>query len=238
MQCPRCYFDNAADSRVCEYCGAPLSPSEAAPVVSPSARKRRTQLGTGPDQEAWTRSPRPAPPRIDPDDPFRVAAQGVRAARSPAPSPEPQPAPEPVIPEPEPTAPAPPARSRRSTLLDEDRPRIEAGEVGGVLLVFSGSEAPRSVILRQGRTTLGRDARCDVVVGDPRVSGSHLILRLEGEDSWVLDTSSNGTWLAGRRLVNDKAQLRDGAVLTLGDTRLVVKLLAGDTLALLREPVR
>jgi len=212
MQCPRCYFDNSAEARVCEYCGAPLSEGEGALAVSPAARKRRTQLGTTPDEAAWSRPARPVTPRLDPDDPFRVAARGVGAPDSP------------------------PEGVRRSTVLVEGATEPSSSEVAGVLMVFSEAGEPTMVLLRQGRTTLGRDPECDVVLEDPRVSSSHLILRIEGEQAWVLDTSTNGTWFGERRLVNDKADLHDGAVLSMGHTRAVVKLLAADTLALLREP--
>ena len=240
MQCPRCYFDNAADASVCEYCGAPLERAQRVSMpVNSSANKRRTQLGTTPAPSVWEPEQPPAPtPDLDPDDPFRLAARSVRAGPAPrvAPrTPEPTaPASQPLEPAHPPTPTTAPQRPRRSTLLDEGLP-VPDREIAGVALMFEPECAPRAVILHQGRTRIGRAHDSDLRLEDPRASSDHAILRIEGEEAWLLDTSSNGTFFGATRVMNDKAQVRDGTVLGMGRTRVVVKLLASETLDLLRD---
>jgi len=217
MQCSRCYFENTAGERVCQYCGTPLDGNGVAdkPVVSTTARKRTTQLGSAPDPGAWSRTP-PTPP-LDPEDPFRVAARSVGEAPGAPPD-----------------EPAPAASGTRATVVDEGVAPTR-GAVAGAMLVFEPSGRPRVQLLHQGRTTIGRAPGCDMVLQDPRVSADHAILRIEGSTAWLLDTSTNGTLNSGVRVLNDKAPLRDDAVLEMGRTRMVVKLLSEGAVAALVE---
>lgn len=68
---------------------------------------------------------------------------------------------------------------------------------------------------------VGRDpAQCPVTLSEPRVSGVHSTLKLEGSQLWVRDeTSNNGTYVAGSRIepgtwvpVPPGSQLRFGPV--------------------------
>jgi pSer/pThr/pTyr-binding forkhead associated (FHA) protein len=68
---------------------------------------------------------------------------------------------------------------------------------------------------------VGRDpAQCPITLTEPRVSGVHSTLKLEGSQLWVRDeTSNNGTYVAGARIaagtwvpVPAGAQLRFGPV--------------------------
>ncbi|MBN2797798.1 MAG: FHA domain-containing protein [Deltaproteobacteria bacterium] len=231
MQCARCFFDNPAEATVCEYCGAPLGGAKAAPPVSPSAKKRQTQLGPAPAQ---------TPPRAADAAPPRAADA------APAPPPEPSPWPSStghsrhnfdpadpfasaVHPDPAP----PPPRGARDTVLDQARP-AEGGELAGVMLVLEPDLPPRAVVLRQGRCRIGRDPDCELVLTDPRASGAHAIVRVDGDRAWVLDTSSNGSWIGEALLLNDKSALSDGSVLRVGQTAVVFKLLCDETLSQLR----
>ena len=49
---------------------------------------------------------------------------------------------------------------------------------------------------------VGRDpAQCPIFLAEPRVSGVHSTLKLEGSQLWVRDEmSNNGTWVAGARI--------------------------------------
>ena len=223
MQCPRCYFDNPADARVCEYCGTDLSggaeTTEA--LGGTSAKKRQTMLGEAPSLAALA-TPRAQPPAIDPDDPFRVAARGIvgGAAAEPPAAPVAAPAPQ---------------RGHRATIV-EGAPQMQVAEVVGVLLVFPPEGSPHSVVLRAGRTRIGRAPDNDLVLEDGRVSSDHAVLRVEGDRAWLLDTSSNGTLVSGIRYVNDKADLTDDAVLLFGRTSVVVKLVSREALLLLTTP--
>ena len=193
MQCPRCFFENPADARWCGYCGADLGPAEPSEDPGGAARKRKTRLD----------GPAPA------DDPFRPAATGI-----PTPVPAP-PAPaaglrggaagaaeERAKLSPRPAA----ARRAHATLVEGAAPAL-TGEVMGALLILSEGGSSRAVLLREGQIKVGRDAHNDVVIDDPRVSGDHLILRVDDGRAWVLDTSTTGSVVAGARLQADRAAI-------------------------------
>jgi predicted component of type VI protein secretion system len=59
-------------------------------------------------------------------------------------------------------------------------------------------------------------------------------LRVESGQAFWLDTSTNGSLVAGRKVMADRADLRDGTVVEVGRTALVVHLLGEETLAYLR----
>lgn len=221
MQCPRCFFENPADARWCGYCGADLGPAE--PIADPggAARKRETRLD--------------GPAAVPDDDPFRPAATGI-------PTPTPSPARAPGVrggaaaPTGEGPTPDPGPRRRRAhaTLVEGSEPQ-RTGEVVGALLILGEAGDGRAVLLREGRLRIGREDHNDVVLADPRVSGDHLIVRAEGGRAWVLDTSTNGSLVAGARLKADRAEVTDGTIIEIGRTVLVVQLLAGETLNVLRS---
>jgi pSer/pThr/pTyr-binding forkhead associated (FHA) protein len=72
-----------------------------------------------------------------------------------------------------------------------------------------------------GEVRVGRDpARCAITLNEPRVSGLHATLKLDGGQLWVRDeTSNNGTFVAGARIapgawvvVPPGSQLRFGPI--------------------------
>lgn len=69
--------------------------------------------------------------------------------------------------------------------------------------------------------TVGRHARCEVVLEDPTVSRRHVRL-LYRDGQWVLQDleSTNGTLVNGARV--GRCQLRPGDAVDVGDVRLVV----------------
>src|SRR3954447_4075762 len=72
-----------------------------------------------------------------------------------------------------------------------------------------------------GRLTIGRDPASDLVLEDSRVSWRHAEITTEDGRATVRDLgSSNGTWLAGRRLASDPVALEDDAAFTIGDVRI------------------
>ena len=94
-----------------------------------------------------------------------------------------------------------------------------AGPTGGVLVLPDGS----SVSLEGQRTLIGRLPDCEVVVTDPNVSRHHAEVRWDGQGYVISDLGSmNGT------LVNDarvqEARLNTGDIITIGRTRLEVRL--------------
>ncbi|MCU0271111.1 MAG: DUF3662 and FHA domain-containing protein [Acidimicrobiales bacterium] len=70
---------------------------------------------------------------------------------------------------------------------------------------------------------LGRSEDCDIVIADSAVSGRHCRFEIDPSGGWaVIDLSStNGTWLDGRRVPAGLARrLDDGAELGVGHTHL------------------
>jgi hypothetical protein len=134
---------------------------------------------------------------------FRGGGRKARAAAPPvAPRPMPGGGVAPVAPAPMPAAPmAPPvANVQRATLSGTQ----------GIFTVLPGMEM-----------SAGRDgAMCQILLSEPRVSGRHATMKIEGGQLFVRDESSNnGTMLNGQRIapsiwtpVPNGAQLRFGPV--------------------------
>jgi hypothetical protein len=73
-----------------------------------------------------------------------------------------------------------------------------------------------------GPLTVGRDATCDLVLLDPRVSRRHVLLEASGAEARFRDLgSSNGTLLNGQK--RDAGRLQCGDVLRVGDCELAVE---------------
>ena len=88
-------------------------------------------------------------------------------------------------------------------------------------------EEPR--LLEAGTTDLGRAVEEGIALpDDPRVSRKHASLEVSGDGArvWLVDESSTGTWVDGERI--DRAELRDGAVIRVGDSMLVFRRLPRD----------
>jgi hypothetical protein len=88
--------------------------------------------------------------------------------------------------------------------------RLEAAWDGARLERLALPAAP-------GVYVFGRDRESDCVLPDPTVSRTHAWLRRgEGERWWLRDlASSNGTWLNGRRVV-DEVEVRPGDRVSFG----------------------
>ncbi len=79
-----------------------------------------------------------------------------------------------------------------------------------------------------GRECHGVDERQRLLLDDPAISRDHLEIRLAPEPG-LIDTSSNGTRINGRRVERgERNALADGDVITLGASRLIVRLLEDD----------
>jgi pSer/pThr/pTyr-binding forkhead associated (FHA) protein len=74
---------------------------------------------------------------------------------------------------------------------------------------------------------VGRDpAQCPIYLSEPRISGVHATLKLEGGQLLVRDeTSNNGTWIAGARLAPGAwTQVPPGTPLRFGPVEFEVQL--------------
>ncbi|TAM73553.1 DUF2662 domain-containing protein [bacterium] len=97
----------------------------------------------------------------------------------------------------------------------------EAGTPTRVLVVRRGLPAGGRLPLDRGGT-IGRDASCDLVLLDPRVSRRHARAECAGGAWEIIDLQSrNGTVVDGQRV--DRAPLQLGSLVELGDTLLAVE---------------
>lgn len=93
------------------------------------------------------------------------------------------------------------------------------------LRVISGSDAGLiKVIMPDEELTIGRIAGPNLLgVRDPLVSRRHCIVRHTGEALILIDNdSTNGTFLDGER-ITERAMLRDGSRIQVGDTVIIVE---------------
>ena len=98
-----------------------------------------------------------------------------------------------------------------------------AKRVAGVRLrAISGPGKDRGLSLTRASATVGRHTTCDLALPDPRVSGVHLLVSVDGAAIRVRDQqSTNGTWLGGARVRDLDVPV--GAELLVGDTVLLVE---------------
>jgi hypothetical protein len=89
------------------------------------------------------------------------------------------------------------------------------------------STAGQFVIRPGGEVRVGRDpGQCPIFLSEPRVSGVHSSLKLEGAELWVRDeTSNNGTYVSGTRIAPGAwVVVPQGASLRFGPIEFSVKL--------------
>jgi DNA-binding NtrC family response regulator len=102
--------------------------------------------------------------------------------------------------------------------LDRPRPtEIITTRPGHVRLRVTTRGETRETTGTGPTVTLGSDPRCAVTVDDRAVSRGHCELTLHESGVMLTDTSKNGTWIEGARIV-DKAWLPVGCAFTMGNT--------------------
>jgi hypothetical protein len=96
----------------------------------------------------------------------------------------------------------------------EDGPRLR-------LSIHDGKEGgPRTQEIEQFPAVLGSSVHADVEVSGYYVSARHCTLHWEGQQLWLADHSTNGTWVDGVRIHRgSRVALANGAVLGFGRDR-------------------
>ena len=243
MRCPSCQNENAVGAVYCDMCGFDLTPAKRATVAESAPAPQPPPQPVNPHQKRHTvfepdpaaapppppaqrgadffANPLPPRPTFDPRDPF--AAASLPPSR-PAAAPMSPVAPAPVQAPPAPAAAPPPAaRPKARTIVETANEGAAVGLIRGALFEYRGPTDPGRVHpLRAGRNVLGRDAGCDVVIDDGRVSGQHAFLFIRTEDASYMDVSSNGSIANGSVVHGGQVILQNNAVLTLGGTTLVL----------------
>lgn len=92
------------------------------------------------------------------------------------------------------------------------------------VLVYRDGSLVKEAALAHGMV-FGRSATAAVQLEDPTLSRVHALLQKDGERWFLVDKSSNGTWLDGGKLEVDRAaQLQPASVATLGAYQLKFRL--------------
>jgi pSer/pThr/pTyr-binding forkhead associated (FHA) protein len=83
------------------------------------------------------------------------------------------------------------------------------------IILFLPDGTSRSITLQPGHIAIGRHPRNTIVLPDPKVSAAHAVLQRTESGWWIEDLSStNGTWMNGRRV--HASLLRQDDILELG----------------------
>ncbi|MDP0397369.1 ATP-binding cassette domain-containing protein [Tsukamurella strandjordii] len=199
------------------------------------AANGRPPVASGPSSQPVSgpsNSPSPQPPRSNPvrstppvsnpSQPATGAPQGMPSAQRPPSAPKPLP-PRPQQPappsRPAPSQPAPAPQSRPVSAASELAPHLRAMAGNTGLFQAAPIPAPRA---GGGELSIGRTPDNDLVIPDMLVSRRHARL-LTGAQGLVIEDlhSANGTQVNGRRITGPTS-LRDGDVVTVGNSDLVV----------------
>lgn len=88
------------------------------------------------------------------------------------------------------------------------------------LVILTGLEKGKKILLVSRCTTLGRSVECNVLIKDSRVSRNHAEVLREENAFWLVDMdSSNGTRVNGTKVT--RRELRDGDRIMIGSTELM-----------------
>ncbi len=232
MRCPRCGAENPPGLSPCEICGIPLVQGEKWPTMTdkPVPAPPPAAPGWGPPQvqaPAWPQHP--LAPQAPPQPAQRASPQPTRA------------------PAPVPPAPVELARSQIAATQPHNTPSPQIAQVpqggfggrtslaapmgdarrpvrGALVEYGSPSDAGKVHGLRAGSNALGRDAECDVVLEDQRISKKHAVIVIRSDEATYMDVSSNGSVVDGRLVQAATVPLRQGSVILLGTRRILFML--------------
>src|SRR3954465_10380335 len=99
------------------------------------------------------------------------------------------------------------------------------------LVVLTGLDAGRSVRVRAGRWTIGRDASNAIALDDETISRTHCGLEIDERGAGTVTDlgSANGTYADGVELAaNETAELDEGTVIQIGAVAFEVRTAADD----------
>ena len=94
----------------------------------------------------------------------------------------------------------------------------------GVLIIREGDDMKTMHII-DGKTSIGREDDCTVVLQDERVSSLHAIIYVDEKSQRYIDISTNGSQVNGESCHYDKVDLKNGANIMVGDVLLVFMLI-------------
>lgn len=101
---------------------------------------------------------------------------------------------------------------------------IDGRRIVGLLVSYSLNPAGEVLKLYEGRNIIGRDVTCDIVFNAPSVSGKHLVIvYYAANNTFVMQDqlSSNGTYVNGNFLAEEKHHLKTGDIIVIGAVKFV-----------------
>lgn len=98
-----------------------------------------------------------------------------------------------------------------------DKVQSEKRKLVGWLVTFSNDECGQDYKLFVGKNKIGSAPACDIVIGDPSVSGEHTTILFRDNEFLIKDNfSTNGTKVNG--VNTNEGSIKDGDELRLGNT--------------------
>ncbi len=112
----------------------------------------------------------------------------------------------------------------------QDTTIVTTSPVGQYLEKIANSDAVSYLMFNKkkidltAKMTIGRSAECNIVVDNKLVSRVHAVIQRIRDVYFIKDeNSTNGTFLNGRRIPNDKyVKLNPGDKITIGSVNLVI----------------
>lgn len=101
---------------------------------------------------------------------------------------------------------------------------LDGRRIVGLLVSYSLNPTGEVFHLYEGRNIIGRDATCDIVFNSSSVSGKHLVIvYYAANNSFVMQDqlSSNGTYVNGAFIGDNKHHLKSGDIVVIGAVKFV-----------------
>lgn len=113
----------------------------------------------------------------------------------------------------------------RTQFVNEESPdKVRDRRLVGWLVSYTLDEMGVDFRLYEGRNLIGRDPKCDIVIDDNMVSGTHaLLLFRDGRYSLTDQQSTHGTKVLGEDIELAPRYLEDGDVIAIGKTELIFR---------------
>ena len=137
-----------------------------------------------------------------------------------------EPAPPPPMPVPVPVPAKGKADAKKTRMMVEEA----AAPIAGWLVPLTGKHKGTDFRVREGKTSIGSDPGCDIILEDEFISGQHANIKFvlkDGERIFILTDldSSNGTFLNDSEERIAREELVDNDTVTFGQTKCKFKCL-------------
>lgn len=100
------------------------------------------------------------------------------------------------------------------------------GKMVGWIVTFSWNKLGQDFQIREGKTRIGTEPGCDVVIEDALMSGDHAQMVFRAGKLKIKDSfSTNGTYVNGQDICDVVTTLNDGDVIRVGNTTFKLRLI-------------